>query len=114
MVYRRLRMTESDDTGIVTYASGQGTSTAVSAPAVCDDECRRTGTKSAREGKRYHRVLASSGNKLASGLSDLLDDVADTAKYTSELTDSLEMLTGTPRLCTIPWTATTGSAGNTG
>lgn len=39
------------------------------------------------------QTLAAASNKLASGLSSLLDDVADTAKYTSELTDSLEMLT---------------------
>lgn len=37
--------------------------------------------------------LSAASNKLASELSSLLDDVADAAKYTSELTDSLEMLT---------------------
>ncbi len=37
--------------------------------------------------------LASASNKLASELSGLLDDVSDAAKYTAELTDSLEMLT---------------------
>lgn len=37
--------------------------------------------------------LSAASNKLASELSGLLDDVADAAKYTSELTDSLEMLT---------------------
>ena len=37
--------------------------------------------------------LSAASSKLASELSGLLDDVADAAKYTSELTDSLEMLT---------------------
>lgn len=38
-------------------------------------------------------TLKTASNKLASEMSGLLDDVADAAKYTSELTDSLEMLT---------------------
>lgn len=37
--------------------------------------------------------LSAASNKLASELSGLLDDVSDAAKYTAELTDSLEMLT---------------------
>lgn len=37
--------------------------------------------------------LATASNRLASELSSLLDDVSDSAKYASELTDSLEMLT---------------------
>ncbi len=37
--------------------------------------------------------LSTASNKLASELSGLLDDVSDAAKYTAELTDSLEMLT---------------------
>ena len=43
--------------------------------------------------KQYLEALALASNKLASELSGLMDDVSDTAKYTSELTDSLEMLT---------------------
>ena len=83
---------ESDDTGIATYASGAGTSTAVSAASGVMMSAGEL-AQNLLVRKQYLEVLASSSNKLASGLSSLLDDVADTAKYTSELTDSLEMLT---------------------
>ncbi len=37
--------------------------------------------------------LAAASNKLASEMSSLLDDVADSARYTAELVDSMDMLT---------------------
>lgn len=83
---------EADDAGIATYASGTGTSTAVS-PANGVTLTQEELVQNLMAKKQYLEALALASNKLASELSGLMDDVSDAAKYTSELTDSLEMLT---------------------
>lgn len=79
----------SDSSGIAMYSSA-GSSAAAAAGLPMDMVTLQTvlGQKTQKL-----QTLAAASNKLASEMSSLLDDVADTAKYTSELTDSLEMLT---------------------
>ncbi|MEQ2562639.1 hypothetical protein WMO41_05610 [Ventrimonas sp. CLA-AP-H27] len=79
----------SDSSGIAMYSSA-GSSAAVAAGLPMDMVTLQTvlGQKTQKL-----QTLAAASNKLASEMSSLLDDVADTAQYTSELTDSLEMLT---------------------
>ena len=79
----------SDSSGIAMYSSA-GSSAAAVAGLPMDMVTLQSvlGQKTQKL-----QILAAASNKLASEMSSLLDDVADTAKYTSELTDSLEMLT---------------------
>ena len=79
----------SDSSGIAMYSSA-GSSAAAVAGLPMDMVTLQSvlGQKTQKL-----QILAAVSNKLASEMSSLLDDVADTAKYTSELTDSLEMLT---------------------
>ena len=79
----------SDAAKIAAYAS-EGSSAAAAAGLPMDMVTLQTvlGQKTQKL-----QTLAAASNKLASEMSSLLDDVADAAKYTSELTDSLEMLT---------------------
>lgn len=93
MIYRRPRMTQKAMIQeLPPTRRGQEPPTAVSAASGVMMSAGEL-AQNLLVRKQYLEVLASSSNKLASGLSSLLDDVADTAKYTSELTDSLEMLT---------------------
>lgn len=81
---------DDDDAGIATYAAGAGASAAAASGVMMNTERL---IEKLQEKAQLLQTLSAASNKLASELSSLLDDVSDAAKYTSELTDNLEMLT---------------------
>ena len=88
--------TSSNASGIATYAgTGSGAGSGALAAAAASGGVMDTGKllNSLQAKAQLLQTLSAASNKLASELSSLLDDVSDAAKYTSELTDNLEMLT---------------------